>query len=70
MAWHVQYRRDGIEHLAEHRNPEQAIETACLLIDEGVDVYSIGTGLRDESITGDEITRIHRFWARPRNPFQ
>jgi hypothetical protein len=50
MMRHVQYRKDAISHVARHQSPEQAIEAACRLIDDGCDVYGIGTGPLTDSI--------------------
>jgi len=64
MAWHVQYRRGAMHHVAMHPSPERAIEAACGLIDDGCDVYGIGTGPLSDSIARDEIAGIYRFWLR------
>jgi hypothetical protein len=64
MTWHVQYCRGLVHHVERHPSPERAIEAACGLIDEGVDVYGIGTGPLTDSIARDEIARIYKFWAR------
>ena len=64
MDWHVQYRKDGADHLAMHPSPERSIEAACRLIDDGCDVYGIGTGPLTDSIAREEIARIYAFWAR------
>jgi hypothetical protein len=68
MTWHVQYQKDAIDHIARYPSPEQAIEAACRLIDDGCDVYGIGTGPLTDSITRDEIARIYAFWARAKPP--
>jgi hypothetical protein len=70
MTWRVQYKEGEIDHLLRYPNPEKAIESACRLIDEGCDVYGIGTGSPTTSISRDEIARIYAFWARPRTPFR
>ena len=64
MSWHVQYRRDAADCIARHASPELAIEAACQLIDDGCDVYGIGTGPLSDSIARADIARIHEFWAR------
>lgn len=69
MTWHVQYRRDAIDMIGRHPSPEQAIEAACGLIDEGCDVYGIGTGPLTDSIDRERIDRIYTIWARERHPF-
>jgi hypothetical protein len=69
MTWHVQYRKDAIELIARHPSPEQAIEAACTLIDQGCDVHGIGTGPLTDSIDQEHIDRIYALWARERHPF-
>jgi hypothetical protein len=69
MLWHIQYRKNGSEHLVRASSPEAAIETACHLIDEGSDVFGIGTGPLTDTIAGNEIARIYAIWAREKNPF-
>ena len=64
MDWHVQYRKDGADHVAMHPSPEEAIDAACRLIDDGCDVYGIGSGSLTDSIGREEITRIYALWAR------
>ena len=49
--------------------PESAIETACHLIDEGSDVFGIGTGPLTDTIAGNQIARIYAIWAREKSPF-
>jgi hypothetical protein len=67
--WHVQYRRATIEGIDRHPGPEFAIEAACRLIDDGCDVYSVGTGPLTDSIGPEEIRRIHAAWVRAITPF-
>ena len=64
MMWHVQYLQDGVDHLARYPSPEEAIEAACRLIDDGCDVYGIGTGQLTDSIERDQIARIYAIWVR------
>jgi hypothetical protein len=68
MTWHVQYRSGATDHLVQHPTPEAAIEAACHLIDDGCDVYGIGTGPLTDSIGRIEIGRIHAFWAKVVHP--
>jgi hypothetical protein len=70
MTWFVRYMKSAADHLARMRTPEQAIETACRLLDDGCDVYGIGTGPLTDSIDQDQIARIYEIWARarPRTP--
>jgi hypothetical protein len=70
MMWHVQYRKNTTSHVARHPSPEQALEAACRLIDDGRDVYSVGTGALTDSIDREEIARIYAMWAREKFPFQ
>jgi hypothetical protein len=69
MIWHVQYRKDTVEHIVRHPSTEEAIEAACRLIDDGCDVYGIGTGPLTDSIEKHEIARIYALWARAKYPF-
>lgn len=64
MTWHVQYRKDTTDRVMRHPSPELAIESACRLIDDGCDVYGIGTGPLSDSIERNEITRIYALWSR------
>jgi len=66
MTWHVQYRRGAKHHVVMHPSPERAIEAACGLIDDGCDVYGIGTGPLSDCIEREDIAWIYRFWARAR----
>jgi hypothetical protein len=68
MTWHVQYRQDAADRLATFPTPEEAIEAACRLIDDGRDVRGIGLGSPDVSITKDAIARIYAIWARAKYP--
>jgi hypothetical protein len=58
-----------MDHVERHPTPELAIEAACGLIDDGCDVYGIGTGPLTDSIARDEIDRIYDIWARAKYPF-
>jgi hypothetical protein len=69
MMWHVQYRKGATSHVARHPSPEQAIEAACRLVDDGCDVYAVGTGPLTDSIDREQIARIYAMWARAKNPF-
>ena len=52
-----------------HPSPELAIEAACQLMDDGCDVYGMGTGPLADSIAKDEIARIYAIWVREQFPF-
>lgn len=69
LEWHVQFRKSGADYISWFVTPEQAIEAACTLIDEGNDVYSIGTGSLGDSIKTDQIARIYAIWVRAKAPF-
>ena len=69
MTWHVQYREGAADHIERFGGPELAIEAACRLIDEGRDVYGIGTGPLTDSIGKDEIAKIYAMWDRAKYPF-
>jgi hypothetical protein len=69
MNWHVQYRKDAVHSIVRRPSPEQAIEVACHLMDEGADVYAIGTGPLTDTIKRAQIDRIYALWVRERTPF-
>jgi hypothetical protein len=69
MMWHVQYRKNAAHHIVWHPSPERAIEGACGLLDEGCDVYGIGTGPLTDSIEKDVIAKIYAIWVRAKYPF-
>jgi hypothetical protein len=69
MPWHVQYRKDATDHIERYPSPERAIEAACRLIDDGRDVYGVGTGPLTDSIEKEQIARIYAMWARAKVPF-
>ena len=66
MPWFVQYEQSGLDHLVRAKTPEQAIETACRLLDGGCEVFGIGTGPLTDSIGKDQIARIYEMWVRAR----
>jgi hypothetical protein len=66
-AWYVQRRRDTVDHLGRHPGPEAVIEAACRLIDDGCDVYGIGTGPLTDSIGRKEIARIYALWVKAKS---
>jgi hypothetical protein len=69
MSWHVQFRRDDVDHVSWHQRPEDAIEAACQLIDTGHKVYGIGTGPLSDTIDTDQIAHIYALWVRAKRPF-
>jgi hypothetical protein len=69
MPWHVQYRKDATDHIERHPSPERAIEAACRLIDDGCDVYGVGTGPLTDTIDKEQIARIYKMWTRAQFPF-
>ncbi len=58
-----------MDHLVMFPTPETAIENACRLIDEGHDVFGIGTGALTDSIEREQIAGIYAMWARAKSPF-
>jgi hypothetical protein len=59
MPWLIQYRDATTDRLARYPSPEEAIEAACGLLDNGYDVYRIGMGSLEDSIEKDQIARIY-----------
>jgi hypothetical protein len=69
MPWRVQYSGESGKSVVAFQSPERAIEAACSLIDDGHQVFSIGTADPDDTILEIEITRIYAIWARAKTPF-
>jgi hypothetical protein len=69
MRWHVQYKAESGVSVLEFPSPERAIEAACSLLDNGLQVLGIGTGDLDDSIAEIEIARIYAIWGRAKKPF-
>ncbi len=69
MTWHVQFRKGDADQITRHPSPEKAIEAACRLIDEGADVYGIGTGPLTDSIDRKQIEVIYSMWDEAKGPF-
>jgi hypothetical protein len=66
MTWFVRYIKSAADHLVRMSSPELAIEAACRLLDDGCEVYGIGTGPLTDSIGKDQIARIYEIWVRAR----
>jgi hypothetical protein len=62
MTWHVQFRQDGTDPIVRLPSPDQAIEVAYRLLDDGWDAYCVGTGPVTDSITKEQIARIYDQW--------
>ncbi len=60
--WHVQYRIRASDHIGMFTTPEQAIESACQLMDQGHEVFGIGVGPLSDSIGSADIARIYAMW--------
>jgi hypothetical protein len=65
MTWHVQYRDRTGEQIVRLSAPEEAIEIACQLIDDGYEVHGIGEGPLTDSIGKDRIADIYAMRSRP-----
>ena len=68
MTWFVQYRLEHIDRIGRYPSPESAIKAACLLMDDGVDVFGIGSGELSDSVDSSEIAKIYGIWARAKHP--
>jgi len=66
MTWDIRYTRGAEDYLESHPTAENAIEAACLLIDQGCDVYGIWTGQLAESVDREQIIRIYGLRIKPR----
>jgi hypothetical protein len=65
MTWHVQFTEPGgSTGIVRFPTPEHAIEEACRMLDDGCDVFGIGTGPLSDSIDRGHIKRIHEMWKK------
>ena len=62
MEWHVQFRGSGADQVLWRKTPELAIEAACRLMDDGLDVFGIGVGDFTDSVGKVEIAKIYALW--------
>ena len=69
MPLRVQYKDVSGKKVLAFPSPERAIEAACLLIDRGYQVLSIGAAAPADTISEIEIARIYAIWAREKKPF-
>jgi hypothetical protein len=69
MPWHVRYKAESGVSVLRFPTPERAIEAACSLLDNGLEVLGIGAGNLDDSIAESEIARIYAIWERAKKPF-
>ena len=49
--------------------PSPEFENACRLMDDGHEVFGIGTGALTNSIEREQIAGIYAMWARAKSPF-
>jgi hypothetical protein len=65
--WFVRYKAgpDG-DQIERVETPEEAIERACRLLDDGHEVAGIGMGLAADPVETDQIARIYQMWKRAR----
>jgi hypothetical protein len=63
--WFVRYSRPlAQEEIEEVETAEQAVEAACLLIDEGCQVIGIGWGSLTVTVGAREIAHLYEHWKR------
>jgi mannose/fructose/N-acetylgalactosamine-specific phosphotransferase system component IIB len=67
--WSIRYR-DSADHVARALTPEDAIATACRLIEEGFDVYAIDCGQMKEFMGKSQLVRIHDIRTRKSLAFE
>jgi hypothetical protein len=63
--WFVRYNRQSdLDEIEEMDTPEQAVEIACLLVDEGCTVSGIGWGSLTVTVGKSEIAHLFAHWKR------
>lgn len=69
MDWLIQYHSGGFDRITRRQSLDEAIETACMLLDEGCDVSSIGFKTLDNAVLRHDIENIYSIWVRAKGPF-
>lgn len=69
MQWIVHYKQSRTDRTVRAVTPEDAIRTACQLLDDGYEVCGIGVGSSTPVIERDEIARLHDGWVRAKPPY-
>jgi hypothetical protein len=69
MQWVVQYKQAATDRTTQAVTPEDAIRTACQLLDDGFEVCGIGTGSLTHIIGKDEISRLYDLWVKAKPPY-
>jgi hypothetical protein len=63
--WFVRYNRQSdLDEIEEMDTAEQAVEIACLLVDEGCTVSGIGWGSLTVTVGKSEIAHLFAHWNR------
>jgi hypothetical protein len=63
--WFVRYNRQSdLDEIEEMDTAEQAVEIACLLVDEGCTVSGIGWGSLTVTVGKSEIAHLFAHWKR------
>jgi hypothetical protein len=69
MDWFIQYRFGEADCSTRLKNLDDAIETACMLMDNGCDVSSIGYQTLDNAVAKPDIENIYSIWVRAKGSF-
>jgi hypothetical protein len=63
--WFVRYNRQSdLDEIEEMDTAKQAVEIACLLVDEGCTVSGIGWGSLTVTVGKSEIAHLFAHWKR------
>lgn len=66
MEWQVRYQRRSTECFGRYPTQEIAVKAACLLIDQGCDVFGIGLASETAELGREQIAEFYRSWAHER----
>ena len=69
MDWFIQHHSGGFDYITMRQSLDEAIETACRLLDEGCDVTGIGHKTLDNVVPMQDIESIYSIWVRAKGPF-
>jgi hypothetical protein len=69
MDWFIQYRSGETDNVARHNSLDGAIESACKLLDDGCDVFSIGYQTIDNAVSKQDIESVYSIWVSAKGTF-
>jgi hypothetical protein len=64
MNWRVEYHEGPARKTLRYHTPEQAVTGACTMLDDGHDVFEIGSDEFAVTAGPAEIAKIYAMWIK------